>query len=302
MLRCGLKNAICLVEFSVELQNGGDVSAPVAVVRCRPDRDELIIKKRFVSFHDELVCSGDQGQIVLMVKFFDDVSAEDVAGAPERESPSLDVLGIRPEQVTHGSFVRNFAFPVDGSQLVERGHAGTESAVDAKYAIVDDGGEGQVVEEFGAAFPDLRRSVLSQAFVVESVDLSDLPRLVVASDQRHAIRVPHLQRHQKQKRFDGIVPAVHEVSQKNIPRLRTIAADSEELEQVVKLPVQVAAYRDWSLYSLDVRFGHKDFFCQFAELDHAPLFQRLATTQLLDPRLDAPRRADHENIALRETQ
>lgn len=40
--------------------------------------------------------------------------------------------------------------------------------------------------------PDVRRAVLAQALVVESVYLRNLPALVVTADQRNAVRVADL--------------------------------------------------------------------------------------------------------------
>lgn len=40
--------------------------------------------------------------------------------------------------------------------------------------VVDEGGEGEVVEEVGKILPDIGVAVLAQALVVEAVDLGDL--------------------------------------------------------------------------------------------------------------------------------
>ena len=58
----------------------------------------------------------------------------------------------------------------------------------------NDGSEGKVVENFGEEFPYVGVAVLPQALVVESVHLSDLPRFVVASEDRNSIRESHLER------------------------------------------------------------------------------------------------------------
>ena len=44
----------------------------------------------------------------------------------------------------------------------------------AEDLVLDEGGEGQEVEEVGEVFPDVGIAILSQAFVVETVHLSDL--------------------------------------------------------------------------------------------------------------------------------
>ncbi len=62
----------------------------------------------------------------------------------------------------------------------------------AEDAIVDDGGQGEVVEDISAVTPDVEGAVLPEALVVEAVDLRDLPALVVAPDESHQIGIPHL--------------------------------------------------------------------------------------------------------------
>lgn len=60
------------------------------------------------------------------------------------------------------------------------------------YLAIDDGREGQVVEDLGAVSPHGDRAVLAEALVVEAVDLGDLPRLVVPPDQRYPVWVANL--------------------------------------------------------------------------------------------------------------
>ena len=83
--------------------------------------------------------------------------------------------------------------------------------------------------------------VLLQALIVKAVDLGDLPRLVVAADERHALRVAHLEREQQQEGLDRIKAAVDKVAHEEVVRLGHVATDLEELLQVVELAVDVAA-------------------------------------------------------------
>ena len=51
--------------------------------------------------------------------------------------------------------------------------------------VVDEGGDGERVEDAAGGPPDVAVPVLGHALVVEAVDLGDLPRLVVPPQQRH---------------------------------------------------------------------------------------------------------------------
>lgn len=54
--------------------------------------------------------------------------------------------------------------------------------MNAKYLVVHDGGEREVVEDISAVFPHVETPVLPEAFIVKTVDLRYLPRLVVSPE------------------------------------------------------------------------------------------------------------------------
>lgn len=74
--------------------------------------------------------------------------------------------------------------------------------MDAQNFPVDDGGEGQEIEDLTAGFPDRGVSVFLLAFFVEAVDLGDLPGFVVAADEGYAVGVS-IQRQSRQ------LPSIH---------------------------------------------------------------------------------------------
>ena len=114
-------------------------------------------------------------------------------GTSRREAPARDLLRVGPHQIAHRAVVRHLLLAVDGADLVERVDGRAQAPVDAEDAVVDDGRQAQEVEDLRAVLPDVHGTVLSQALVVEAVDLRDLAALVVAADQRDALRVANLQ-------------------------------------------------------------------------------------------------------------
>lgn len=82
---------------------------------------------------------------------------------------------------------------VHASDVVQGINAGRQSTVKTEDLVVDEGREREEVEDVGKVFPDIRVSVFSQALVVEAVDLRDLPRLVVSSQDRDALWVSNLE-------------------------------------------------------------------------------------------------------------
>ena len=65
---------------------------------------------------------------------------------------------------------------------------------------------------FNTVLPRIGVAVLSQALVVEPVDLRNLPRLVVPSQHRHVLRVPRFEAQEQLKRFYTIVAAIYKVT------------------------------------------------------------------------------------------
>ena len=65
--------------------------------------------------------------------------------------------------------------------------------MDAKDLVVNNSSQRQIIENFCAIAPYIHRAVLSEAFIVETVDLSDLSAFMVASNKRDSFWVSHLQ-------------------------------------------------------------------------------------------------------------
>lgn len=95
-----------------ELHNGCNVAAAVAVIGRRPDGDDGVVEHFLEAFHNELVSTRDHRKVVAVVENFDNIGAEEKACASRRETPAVDLVGIGPQEVAHGSLVRNFLLPI----------------------------------------------------------------------------------------------------------------------------------------------------------------------------------------------
>ena len=60
------------------------------------------------------------------------------------------------------------------------------------YLSIDDCGEAEIVEYFCAISPDSDAAILPQALIVKTINLGNLPGLMVASDQSDAIGISDL--------------------------------------------------------------------------------------------------------------
>ena len=65
---------------------------------------------------------------------------------------------------------------------------------------------------------------------------------MVAADESDAIGVADLEGQQEEKGLDGVVAPIDKVAEEQVVLVGTFAADLEQLDEVVELPVDVAAY------------------------------------------------------------
>lgn len=128
--------------------------------------------------------------------------------------------------------------------------------MDAEDAIVDDGGEREVIEDVSAVSPNIERAVLPQAFIVKSVDLGDLPALVVSPDQRDQVGIADFIGEEQQKGLNAVEAPVHEIAQEKVADARNVAAVFEEFEQIIELSMDVAADGYRRIHSLNVALFH----------------------------------------------
>lgn len=128
--------------------------------------------------------------------------------------------------------------------------------MDAEDAIVDDGGEREVIEDVSAVSPNIERAVLPQAFIVKSVDLGDLPALVVSPDQRDQVGIADFIGEEQQKGLDAVEAPVHEIAQEKVADARNVATVFEEFEQIIELSMDVAADGYRRIHSLNVALFH----------------------------------------------
>ena len=84
--------------------------------------------------------------------------------------------------------MRNFDSSIDGSDLIDGFDFGAESTMNAKDFSIDDGSDGEVVEDFSAILPRVRITIFSVDFIIETIYCSNLPeskdklpRLMVSS-------------------------------------------------------------------------------------------------------------------------
>jgi len=150
----------------------------------------------------------NQRKAVVVIERFRDVLSKRVTSTTGRYAPSTAVIWVTPEQVAHWSFVGYFLYSVQSADVIESVYAWGETAVETEDLVLDECGQGKVVEEISEVFPDGSIAVFAEALVVETVDLGDLAGFVIAAEDGDAVRVPDFESDEESDCFNGEVPAV----------------------------------------------------------------------------------------------
>lgn len=118
-----------------------------------------------------------------------------------------------------------FLYAIERSNIVKSINAWGETAVEAEDLVVDQGGKGEIIEEIGEVFPYIRVTVLSETFVVEAVNLSDLAGLVITTKNCDALRISDLECNEEGDGFDGIIASINVITYIRWSVLRWSCAD-----------------------------------------------------------------------------
>jgi len=167
--------------------------------------------------------------------------------------------------------------------MVESVDGRGKSTVQAEDRILDKGGEGKVVKEVCKAFPDVCVAVLPQAFVIESINLRNLPALVVASENGHSVLVSDLHRYQQSDGLYAIVSTIYIVAHEEIVCIGGIAANAKQLREIVELSMDITAYCHWTADRLNIGFLHEHLAGLVAQPLDVWLGELLARRQVGNP-------------------
>lgn len=231
--------------------------------------------------------AGNQRQAVVVVESLRDILAERIPGATGGNTPAAAVIRVRPKEIAHGALMRHFLNPIESFDVIEGIDTRRKTAVQTEDLVVDESGEGEIIEEIGKVLPDISITVLAKALVVEAVDLGDLARLVVASEDGNSFGVSNLERDEEGDRLDRVVTSVDIVSHEEIIGIGVGTANLEQLHKIVKLAVDVPAHRDGAFDRLYVGFSLENLTCLLAQSVHIRLGQLLAGHQALDPTIQS---------------
>jgi hypothetical protein len=242
-----------VLNLLVDKHDRSDISTAIAIIRCRPDSDEVrVLEPEFEAVHDQLMGTGDQAQAVDVVKLGSDLGAEQPSSASGGDRPRVDIIGVGPHQVAVGAFMGDFLSPLDEADLIEGLNVGRKTTVDAEDLSFDNGSNSEEIEHFGAVLPGVGVTILAHGLVVEAVHLGDLARLVVSSEEGDMARVLQFQAQEILEGLDGVEAAIYKITHEDVAGVWDVTALVEELEKIVELAVDVTADGDGRRYGLHV--------------------------------------------------
>lgn len=144
----------------------------------------------FITLLNQLMSTDNELDLVCVLELVYYFVAEEPTSPSWVLFPWLDVLfRVRPHQIANGSRRGNLYIPLECSDGVDSSAFGGKSSMDAKDLTFNDGSQGQVVESIVEIVPDIVIAVLFGYFIIKAIDVGDVTRLVIASQQNNCLRI-----------------------------------------------------------------------------------------------------------------
>ena len=166
----------------------------MAVVGSTPDGRKFATKQLLVAFFAELVRAIHTIHTIFVQEFFANVLTKNVAGTARRYAKALRVtFWVAPHQVCKGALVRNFLHALNLFNVLDVVDGWREATMYCEKSCIDDGADRQEIEDVSEHGPDAWATILLLAFHLEAINCGNLPRLMIASNQADAQRVPQFE-------------------------------------------------------------------------------------------------------------
>ena len=177
--------------------------------------------------------------------------SDDVFPKGERDSsvvltPAIDLLiGVGPKEITQQTGIRNIGRSNDTFDLVQARKLWAETSVHAKDLLIDNSCARETVEAVCERLPKLDTKA-SLTLVIEAVNAVNRRAFMVTTENKEILWVFDLVRQQEADRFQTLFTAVDVITEEDVIRLWWEASVLEQSQEIVILPMDIAADLNWS--------------------------------------------------------
>jgi len=84
--------------------------------------------------------------------------------------------------------------------------------VEAEDLVINKGGKREIIEQIGEKLPNIRVAVFPETFIVEAIDLSNLTRLVITTQDCDSGGVPNFKGYEESNSFYRVVTSINVVA------------------------------------------------------------------------------------------
>lgn len=179
----GVEDVEVSFHMFVNVQDWSDISASVAVVRCWPNCNQILISEPvFESVHNQLMGASNQLQLIYVVELRSHTGSKQPACSSWRKWPAINVIGVRPHEIWEWTFMWEFHASFKQSDLVKGLDIWRQTGMYAENSAFNDSGDAEVIEDFSAVLPGVCVTILSNSLIVKAVSCRNLSRFMVSSE------------------------------------------------------------------------------------------------------------------------
>lgn len=118
----------------------------------------------------------------------------------------------------------------------------------------------KVVEQLSKLLPNFSISILSQAFIIKPVNLSDLSALMISSEDSQSLWISDFQSNKQSDSLNWVIASINVISHEQVISIRGLSSNLEKFAQVMELSMDITTDSNWCWNTLNVWLLNQNFF------------------------------------------